>query len=191
MFSLRADDEVSIELAEAHHAAEIFALVDRNREHLRRWLPWVDGTRTVEDSAAFLVFIRAEYAAGRNFHANLRYRGAMVGGIGMRFDRMHFKGEVGYWLDAGHEGRGIVTRATRALTATAFAEFGLVRVGLHAAVDNTRSRAVAERLGFTYEGVLRRNEKVGDRWLDHAVYAAFAGEWPAPDTLRGNDSAGA
>jgi ribosomal-protein-serine acetyltransferase len=186
VFALSADDEVSIELAEMHHAAETFALVDRNREHLRPWMPWVDGTKTVADSEAFLTFIRAEYAAGKQFHANLRYRGAMVGAIGMRFDRMHAKAEVGYWLDSGHEGRGIVTRATRAVTTAAFAEFGMVRVGLHAAVENTRSRAVAERLGFTFEGVLRRNEKIGDRWVDHAVYAAFAGEWPDADTLRGN-----
>lgn len=177
MFALRADDDVVIELAEEHHAEELFALVDRNRDHLRPWMPWVDATVTPADSLAFLRFVRAEYAAGRQFHANLRYGGALVGGIGMRFNQPNLKAEIGYWLDAGHVGRGIVTRATRALTSVAFSELGFRRVSILAAVDNVRSRAVPERLGFAYEGVLRSNEVVGGRSLDHAMYAVLADEW--------------
>jgi ribosomal-protein-serine acetyltransferase len=190
MFSLIADDEVALELAEEHHAAELFALTDRNREHLRPWMPWVDGTVTAADSLAFLRFIRGEYAAGRAFHCNLRYRGALVGGMGLnRIQRDHDKADLGYWIDAGHVGRGIVTRAARALTEAAHSELGLHRVAIRAAVDNTRSRAVAERLGYAYEGVLLANEKVGDRYLDHASYVAVAGQWPDAGTLPGNDAA--
>jgi ribosomal-protein-serine acetyltransferase len=178
MFSLIADDEVSLELAEAHHAAEIYALVDRNRDHLRPWMPWVDATKSATDTAGFLTSIRAEYAAGRAFHCNLRYRGAIAGGIGLnRVDRDNAKAEMGYWLDAATCGNGVVTRAARALTTAAFERLGLHRVTIRAGVENVRSRAVAERLGYTLEGVLRGNEKVGDTFLDHASYAMLAGEW--------------
>lgn len=180
MFSLRADDEVSLELAEEHQAAEVFALVDRNRDHLRPWMPWVDGTVTPADTAAFLKFVRAEYAAGRAFHCNLMYRGTICGGMGLnRIDRAHDKAELGYWISADHAGRGIVTRATHALTESAFRDLGLHRVAIRAAVDNVRSRAVPERLGFAFEGVLRGHERIGDRYLDHASYAALSGEWQA------------
>lgn len=178
MFSLRVDDEVEIELAEEHHAQETFDLVDANREHLGAWMPWVPATVTVADTLAFLRFVRGEYGAGRQFHANLRYRGALAGAIGLRIDRNNLTSEIGYWIAAGHEGRGIVTRATRALTTAAFDSLGLNRVTIRAGVDNVRSRAVPERLGFVFEGVLRQHEKVGDRFLDHASYSMLSADWP-------------
>lgn len=177
MFSLRVDDEVAIELAEEHDAQAIFDLTDRNRDHLGPWMPWVGSTVTVADTAAFLRFARAEYVVGRMFHANLRYAGEIVGGIGMRLDRSHDACEIGYWIDAGFTGRGIVTRAARALTSAAFAELGMHRVSIRAGEGNTRSRAVAERLGFTYEGVMRENERVGERYITLASYSMLAAEW--------------
>jgi ribosomal-protein-serine acetyltransferase len=178
MFALRVDDEVALELAEERHAAEIFAVVDRNRDHLRPWMPWVDATKGVEDSLAYLKFVRAEYASGHQFHCNLRYQGAVVGGMGLRMQRAHDTSELGYWIGREHEGRGIVTRAAKALTLAAMNDLGYRRVAVRAGVENARSRAVPERLGFAFEGVLVSAEKVGDRYLDHASYAAVAGTWP-------------
>lgn len=185
MFSLRADDEVSLELAEEHHAQSTFELTDRNREHLRPWMPWVDSTVTVADTKAFLTFVRGEYAAGRQLHCNLRYRGEHVGAIGLRLDRANDKADIGYWIGKDREGLGIVTRAARALTTAAFDGYGLHRVSIRAAVDNVRSRAVPERLGFAFEGVLRGTERIGERHVDHAAYAVLAADWRA-GTLRGN-----
>ena len=71
-----------------------------------------------------------------------------------------------------------MTEAVRAYTGHAFEVWGMHRMELRAAVGNARSRAVAERVGFVLEGVLRGAERVGDRHLDVAVYAALATEWP-------------
>jgi ribosomal-protein-serine acetyltransferase len=178
MFTLTVDDEVTLELAEEHHAQAIFDLVDRNRDHLRPWMPWVDPTVTVADTLAFLRFVRKEYAEGKQFHANVRHRGDLVGGMGLRFDRNHDSSELGYWVGADHQGHGIVTRAARALTGAALGEFGMHRVCIRAGVENVRSRAVPERLGYTFEGVLRDQEKIGDRYVSLATYSVLAGEWP-------------
>jgi ribosomal-protein-serine acetyltransferase len=70
-----------------------------------------------------------------------------------------------------------MTEAVRALVDHAFGPWRLERVEIAAAVDNARSRAIPERLGFREEGVRRRAERVGDRWLDHAVYAMLASDW--------------
>lgn len=184
MFSLTVDDEVSVELAEMHHAQEIYDLIDKNREHLTPWMPWAPMTTSVADTVEFLRRVRREYAEGKAFHANLRYRGAIVGGIGLHLmDDYNKSVELGYWVDEDHVGRGIVTRATRALVTAAFA-MGYVRVTIRADVDNVRSRAIPERLGFGFEGVARKEKRVGDRWSDHASYGVLAEDWDA-GTLAG------
>lgn len=185
MFEMRVDDDIVLELAELTHAQEVFDLVDRNREHLRPWMPWEPLTKTVDDTTAFLTGIRADYGAGRAFHTNLRYRGTLVGGMGLHdMDAANRTCDLGYWVDRDHEGRGIVTRATRALVTAAFAELGFVRLAIRADVDNVRSRAVPERLGFAFEGIARRAKRIGERWVDHASYGMLAEDWDA-GTLAG------
>ena len=88
-------------------------------------------------------------------------------------------GEVGYWLDAEHEGRGIASRAVAALVRAGFRERRLARVELRTAMDNARSRALAERLGFHREGILRNAQAFADRRVDMAIYAVLAREWHA------------
>ena len=90
---------------------------------------------------------------------------------------------IGYWLAETHQGRGLVTTACRALVDHAFSAWTLNRVEVRAAVDNLRSRAVPERLGFTLEGTIRQAEWVNDRYVDHAVYGMLAADWGRTATL--------
>ena len=92
-------------------------------------------------------------------------------------DRVNRATAIGYWVAARHEGKGVVTATVRALVDQAFGEWGLDRVTIEAAVENRRSRAIPERLGFTQEGVLRDSQLVGGRYHDGALYALLAPEW--------------
>ena len=87
------------------------------------------------------------------------------------------RAEIGYWLDKDLQGRGIITRAARALTTYAITELGLNKVEIHAAAGNTASRAVPERLGFTQEGIIRQSEWLNGQAHDLVVYGMVAGEW--------------
>ena len=71
-----------------------------------------------------------------------------------------------------------MTEAVRACVDHAFTTWKLNRVMIQAAVENTRSRAIPERLGFREEGILREVERIGDRMLDDVVYAMLAADWP-------------
>jgi len=70
-----------------------------------------------------------------------------------------------------------MTEAVAAMVDHAFAEWGLNRVEIRLDVENARSRALAERLGFTREGVLRQAMWVARDFHDDAVYSMLAGEW--------------
>lgn len=54
MFSYKLSENTEVRLLEERHAQQLTDLTDRNREHLREWLPWVDTNRTVEDRKNFI-----------------------------------------------------------------------------------------------------------------------------------------
>ena len=54
MFKYEIGDDAELRMLEDRHAEELFALVDRNREYLREWLPFLDGTTSVEDEGGFI-----------------------------------------------------------------------------------------------------------------------------------------
>ena len=83
---------------------------------------------------------------------------------------------IGYWLAEDQQGRGTMTAAVRTLVDHALSIWRLNRVEIRAAVENRRSRATPERLGFHQEGTLRQAERVGDRYLDCVVYSMLATE---------------
>jgi RimJ/RimL family protein N-acetyltransferase len=85
-------------------------------------------------------------------------------------------GEIGYWTAPWARGRGVMTRAVRLLATWAFAEFDLRRIEIIVAVQNTGSNRVAEKAGFTNEGVLRQYRENKGIWRDHYMWSALRGE---------------
>jgi ribosomal-protein-serine acetyltransferase len=159
---------------------ELFQLVDANREYLRAWLPWLDGTRREKDLRAWATAERENAGAGRSAQFVIVDEGRIAGVIGFHeIDWSHGQVELGYWVAEDRQGRGLVTRAARALLQIAFEELGLNRVGIKTATGNARSRGVPERLGFRHEGVLREGERLYDRYVDLDSFALLASEWRA------------
>ena len=78
-------------------------------------------------------------------------------------------GSVGYRVARAHRGRGVASAALAAVRDWAFADVRLVRMQLFHAVPNAPSCRVAERCGFTLEGVLRSGSVFGDgaRYDEH------------------------
>ena len=157
-------------------AQMIFEAVDRQRDRLRPWLPWVDATNGPSDTQAF---IEATIGTqGREFAYGIFAADGFAGGIGLHTDRENRSAMIGYWIDGEHEGQGLVTRASRAMTDIAFRDLGMHRVWLTADQENRRSCAVAERLGFRLEGVHRGESLRNGRFRNSVIYAILEDEWP-------------
>ncbi|HKZ75726.1 MAG TPA: GNAT family N-acetyltransferase, partial [Actinomycetota bacterium] len=97
-----------------HDAETLFALLDAERERLRRWLPWVDGVRTAEDERVWLKAVLSS-ADLREEGYGIWDRGELAGCAGMHLDSLNDGADIGYWLGGAFEGRGLVTRACGAL----------------------------------------------------------------------------
>ena len=172
-------DLCHLRLFEETDAEEFHRLIDTNRAHLTPWMPWA-ADQAPEGTLRFIRLTRRQVADNDGFQTAIVCDGRIVGAVGFHgVDSDHRSTSIGYWLDAGHQGRGIMTGGVRALVDHALRRWELNRVEIRAAPENRRSRAIPERLGFRQEGVLREAERVGDRYLDSVVYAMLASAWPS------------
>lgn len=178
MFEGTIDDSTRIRMLHETDADELFRVVDANRQHLRDWLPWLDANTSPEHTRQFIQGALRQYAQNQGFVCVIVYNSRIVGVAG--FNTIHWSNksaELGYWLCKDMVGRGLATRSCSTLVGYAFNDLGLNRVTMPIAVGNKRSRAVAERLGFKQEGVIRDAEWLYDHFVDHALYAKLKRDW--------------
>ena len=99
------------------------------------------------------------------------YQDKIAGVLGYnRIDPVNGIGYAGYWLAQEYNGKGIMTESVKDLVQLGLEYYSLNRIDIRCAVDNHKSRAIPERLGFQQEGIIRGAEKVNGKHLDHVVY---------------------
>jgi ribosomal-protein-serine acetyltransferase len=185
MLRFELTDDHSMRLLEPADAEELFALIDANRAHLARWMPFVGQTRSADDSLAFIQAAVRQQEENRGLQMAILARGQIVGVAGFhRIDWTARATSIGYWLAEAHQGAGTMTLAVRALVDYAMSVLRLHRVEIRAGIENHRSRAIPERLGFHEEGVVRAAERIGSRVIDHVIYATSDAEWQPSNGLR-------
>jgi ribosomal-protein-serine acetyltransferase len=173
------DGEIELRGACVSDWPELYAAIDRNRDHLRQWLPWVRHDFNEDDLRNFLQEKENDNRARVSLTTHIRYRGALCGAIGLHeIDQRHRNTSIGYWLDRNFTGRGIVTRACRAIVSEGFRNYNLHRIEIRCATGNALSSAVPRRLGFRQEGVLREAEWLHDHWVDLLVFSILEEDWP-------------
>ena len=151
---------------------EHFEVIDRNRDHLGPWLPWVPLVRAARDVARFIAVSQAAWQGRHELACALRLHGRIVGGIGIvHADHENECVSLGYWLDHELCGQGLMTTAVQAMTTWCLTDHAQHRVQIQAAVDNVASRRIPERLGFTQEGLLRQAAIVAGVRQDMVLYA--------------------
>jgi ribosomal-protein-serine acetyltransferase len=179
MFRAPIRGDLELRLLEERHAATIFALVDQDREYLRKWLPWVDATHAEDDTLSFIRSMREQYAANESISAGIWQHGRFAGVIGThKINWLLHKVELGYWLGEAFQGSGIMTDVCRAMITHLLGEMDLNRVEIHCATGNAKSIAIPRRLGFTLEGTLREAGFADGRFLDLHVFGMLRKEWP-------------
>lgn len=178
MFTYKLEKNLELRLLETRHAKKLFLLTDENREYLREWLPWVDFTTKIDHSKAFIEMGLKQFSNNNGFQAGIWYEGKLAGVIGLHNINWSNKStSIGYWLGQDFQGKGIITKACRAVVQYCFEELNLKRVEIRVATGNYKSQAIPERLGFTKEGCIRCAEFLYDHYVDHYVYGMLKEEF--------------
>jgi ribosomal-protein-serine acetyltransferase len=152
-----------------------------NHDRLSRWSRMRPTPPALEDTRAGLELAGKAWLEGTRLPVAIAIPEPpgwrLVGASSLRLNAPQQSGEIGYWIDADFEGRGLVTRAVSALIDQGFGPLGLHRVTLGTDAANHRSRALAHRLGFTQEGVLREANPASDGRHDEVLYGLLSHEW--------------
>lgn len=187
MKTIEIFDDLCLRGLECSDARSIFEAIDAERAYLGQWLPFVAGTRAIDDTEFYVRSVVEPPGCASNEIFTIVYEGNFAGLIGFKgTDWDNGKTELGYWLCERFQKRGIVTRSAHRLCERAFRGLGLNRIKLCCAVGNTASRHVALRLGFTLEGIERDAERFDDgRFVDAEVFGLLKREWEAHEMRRG------
>jgi len=163
--------------------AAVNAAVCESLDALRPFMPWAQAAPSLDESELVCRRAQARFRLREDLVLSMFERaadgseGRYIGGSGLHrilWDVRRF--EIGYWCRSSCTGQGFATEAVRSLNRFAFDQLGARRVEVRMDGNNERSRRVAERAGFTFEGVLRGDSLTpqGDV-RDTRVYARVLG----------------
>lgn len=155
--------------------AAIWEAVEESREQISPWLPWVEKTRSAEDQEAAARRGAARWLTREDLMVGIwdRATGRYLGGSGLhRIDWAVPAFEIGYWLRTSAWGQGYISETVRVLCRFAFETLLANRVEICCDSRNDRSLAVARRLGFVQEAVLRNHSRdTSGKLRDMVIFA--------------------
>lgn len=178
VFGTKLTESAELRPLEPWQAAEFLAHVDQARANIEAYIPWAEIVVDEDSARSFLQRYADRQAADGGRIYGIWLDGRLVGGLLFRtFEAGWGSCELGVWLAAEAEGHGLITRAAQLLIDWAIGARGLNRVEWRCVPANTRSAAVAKRLGMSHEGTLRQAFPYRGELHDIQVWAIVRDEW--------------
>jgi len=178
LFAAKITENAELRPLEPWQAVEFLAHVDKARANIDPFIPWAELVVDEENARSFLQRYAKRQAADEGRIYGIWLDGELVGGLLFRtFDAAWGSCEIGVWLSAEGEGHGLITRAAQQLIDWAIGTRGMNRVEWRCVPTNTRSVAVAKRLGMTLEGTLRQAFPYRGELHDVQIWSLLRDEW--------------
>lgn len=157
-------------------AAELFDAIDGSREHLREYLFWVDGIKTIEDEGKAINHFLDTWREKDSFVYALfeKENNSLVGTIdvhGISYENHYIC--LGYWLKHDQTGKGFISDILPVLEAELF-QSGVHRIVIECETANKPSEGVAIRNGYSFEGIAKERLLGYGTYRDTKVYAKIA-----------------
>lgn len=176
MKTLVVNNEIILKQIEISDAKDVFTTINAERTYLRKWLPFVDGTKQLKDTENFIKSVYKK--PNNNFVFVIHYNQQFVGLISLKdIDKANKKAEVGYWISEFYQKKGIVTQSLKMLIDFAFDELAINRIQIKCGVENISSKNIPKRLNFSFEGIEIAGEISSDKkFIDLEIYSKLKKE---------------
>lgn len=159
-------------------AAEHYQLVRENRNHLRPWLRWVDAHTKEAHSLDYIRYTHAQQDTQQALMLGIFETEKLIGEVGMHLWEQELKkAQIGYWIAATHQGKGILNACLSRFFQYIFDHLGMNKLEVRFVPSNIRSAQLAERMGCKIEGVLRDSYFVNGRLENLVVTGILKKEW--------------
>jgi ribosomal-protein-serine acetyltransferase len=173
-------DQYHIRQLRADDAEAYFKLIDANRKRLEDFFAGtVAVTKTLDDTKSYLTNIIAQAEQHNHFPFVVIENDTktMVASIQVKnIDWNIPKAELGYYIDSGYEGQGIVTKATALIIQYCFEHLKMARLLIRTHPQNISSIQVAQKNGFQLEGTIRKDYKTTSGQLVDLLYFGLLNE---------------
>jgi len=174
----KIDQALTLTLVEPSFAKTYYEIVQAERDYLSQWLVWPPYADSENFFISFVNKSLRDYADGKSLVCAMIYHGQLIGNVSFNTICHELKKvNIGYWLSANYQGKGIVTRSVAKLISHAFNQLGMEKIEISAATENFASRNVCQRLGFTLEGTISNSEHLNGRIISHAIYGLKKEQW--------------
>lgn len=164
-------------------AEPLLAAVHASLPELSQWMPWAHSQYGRDDAAGFVRDSQMSWKEGRAYDFAIRRPEATERHLGnvsiWSVSRLGRVAEIGYWTRTEDTACGIATEVTGRMLRVGFDDLNMHKINLRIAVGNKHSERVAEKLGFTREGVLREELMIQSKWVDHTLFSLLESEWRA------------
>ena len=170
---LKIDSSLELRQLELSDSNDIFNTINKEREYLGKWLPFIAFTQELKDTEKFVTSIVNTAKNRCEYTFTIRKQNEFVGLIGLKgSDKINRRTEIGYWLSEKFQKQGIVTKSVKKLCDFAFNEQGFNRIQIKCAIDNKPSSNIPKKLGFKLEGIERDGELLSENiYTDLEVYS--------------------
>jgi len=180
---------VEMRLVRESDVDAVLDVVTSNYDHLRTFMEWAKPDYSRADAAEWVSKATNRESDDKPLNFCIFRYDRMIGTVGFAtFDRDAKVTEIGYWIAADEQGKGIISRATEALLDIAFGKIGMNRVQIRCADQNLRSAAIPRKFGFTEEGRQRQHVIRDGVVYDFLVFGLLRDEWEQQRKKKGTSS---
>lgn len=178
---LLQSDRLTLQRFTRRDAGSLDEAIRESLTELNQWLPWARMDYTTGDTSAFIRESMNAWKEERAWDYSIRLNDdprRHVGNISFwTVSKLGKIAEIGYWVRSSETSRGVCTEAVELLLEEIFHSQGYHKTVLRIAVENHQSDRVAQKLGFTKEGVLREELLIRGNWVDHSLWSLLDREY--------------